>query len=155
MLSKTSSVKFQESAIICFNFAAVKEQPIILFDGVCNFCNSAVNFTLKRDKKKTILFCPLQTATGQKLLEQCKLPANDMRSFVFIENGEAYTRSTASLKVCRHLRRLWPFVYGLIIVPKFIRDSIYNWIAKNRYKWFGVKEQCMIPTPDIKARFLD
>jgi predicted DCC family thiol-disulfide oxidoreductase YuxK len=133
----------------------VKEQPVILFDGVCNFCNSAVNFVLKKDKKKTILFCPLQTATGQKLLQQYSLPVNEMQSFVFIENGQAYTRSTASLKVCRHLRGAWPLLYGLIIVPKFIRDGIYNWIAKNRYKWFGMRQECRIPTPDIKARFLN
>lgn len=133
----------------------MKEQPIILFDGVCNFCNSAVSFVLKRNEKKEILFCPLQTAAGQKLLEQYNLPVNDLESFIFIENGKAYTRSTAALKVCRHFRAIWPLLYGFIIVPKFIRDGIYNWIAANRYKWFGVRQECMIPTPDIKARFLN
>ena len=133
----------------------MKQQPIILFDGVCNFCNSAVNFTIKRDKKNAILFAPLQTAAGQALLQQYNLPADDMQSFIFIDNGKAYTRSTAALIVCRYLRRLWPLCYGFIIVPKFIRDGIYNWTAKNRYKWFGVREQCMIPTPEVKARFLN
>ena len=133
----------------------MKQQPIILFDGVCNFCNSAVNFVIKRDKKRVIFFTPLQTDAGQKLLLQYNLPVNDMQSFVFIDNGKAYTQSTASLKVCRYLRQLWPLCYGFIIVPKFIRDTIYNWIAKNRYKWFGVRQQCMIPTPDIKERFLN
>ena len=133
----------------------MKQQPIILFDGVCNFCNSAVNFVIKRDKKGVIFFTPLQTDAGQKLLLQYNLPVNDMQSFVFIDNGKAYTQSTASLKVCRYLRQLWPLCYGFIIVPKFIRDTIYNWIAKNRYKWFGVRQQCMIPTPDIKERFLN
>ncbi len=133
----------------------MKQQPIILFDGVCNFCNSAVNFTIKRDKKKIIFFAPLQTTAGQALLQQYNLPADEMQSFVFIDNGKAYTRSTAALKVCRYLRRLWPLCYVFIIVPGFIRDVIYNWIAKNRYKWFGVLDQCMIPSPEVKARFLN
>ncbi len=132
----------------------MNEQPVILFDGVCNFCNGAVNFTIRRNKKNDILFAPLQSEQGQALLKQYNLPFKEMESFVFIENGKAYQRSTAALKVCRHLNSLWPVCYGLIIVPKFIRDGIYNWIAKNRYKWFGQKDSCMIPTPEIKARFL-
>ena len=133
----------------------MNEQPVILFDGVCNFCNRAVNFTIKRDKKRTIRFSPLQSATGQQLLQSYNLPLNKMESFVFIEKGKAYKFSTAALRVCRHLNALWPLCYGFIIVPKFIRDGIYEWIARNRYKWFGVREQCMIPTPEIKARFLN
>ncbi len=133
----------------------MKEQPVILFDGVCNFCNSAVNFVIKRDKKKQILFSPLQTNTGKKLLEQYGLPENELQSFVFIENGKAYTRSTAVLKVCRHLRGLWPLCYGFMIVPKLIRNGIYNWFARHRYKWFGIQQACMIPTPEVKARFLN
>jgi predicted DCC family thiol-disulfide oxidoreductase YuxK len=129
-------------------------QPVILFDGVCNFCNGAVNFVLKRNKKANILFTPMQSKAGQRLLEQHHLPADDMKSFIFIENDFVYKQSTGAFKVCRHLRGLWPLCYGLIIVPKFIRDGIYNWIAKNRYKWFGKKESCMIPTPEVKARFL-
>lgn len=132
----------------------MNQEPIILFDGVCNFCNSAVSFTLKRNKKANIRFAPLQSEAGQKLLKQYNLPVSNMESFVFIENRKAYQRSSAALKVCRHLKGLWPMCYGLIIVPVFIRDGIYNWIARNRYKWFGVKQQCMIPTPDVKARFL-
>ncbi|MEO6254260.1 MAG: thiol-disulfide oxidoreductase DCC family protein [Ferruginibacter sp.] len=131
------------------------QQPIILFDGICNFCNSAVNFVIKKNAKANILFAPMQSAGGQKLLKQYNLPAGDMQSFVFIENGIAYKRSTAALRVCRHLKGLWPLCYGLIIVPRFIRDAIYNWIAKNRYKWFGVRQECMIPTPEVKARFLN
>jgi predicted DCC family thiol-disulfide oxidoreductase YuxK len=129
-------------------------QPVILFDGICNFCNSAVNFTLKRNTKADIFFTPIQSAAGQKLLAQHHLPADNMESFVFIENDKPYKQSTAALRVCRHLRGLWPLCFGFIIVPPFIRDGIYNWIAKNRYKWFGKKESCMIPTPEIKARFL-
>ncbi len=133
----------------------MNDHPVILFDGVCNFCNSAVNFTLKRNAKANIRFAPMQSEAGQKLLQQYNLPADDMQSFIFIEDGVVYKQSTAALKVCRHLRGLWPLCYGLIIVPKFIRDGIYNWIARNRYKWFGVQQACMIPTPEVSARFLN
>lgn len=133
----------------------MNDQPIILFDGICNFCNSAVNFTLKRNTKADILFAPMQSSSGQKILSQYHLPADRMESFVFIENKKPYKQSTAALKVCRHLNGLWPLCYGFIIIPKFIRDGIYNWVAKNRYKWFGVRQQCMIPTPEIKSRFLN
>ena len=132
----------------------MNDQPIILFDGVCNFCNNAVNFVIKRNAKANILFAPMQTEAGEKLLIHHNLPINDMQSFVFIDKGTAYKQSTAALKVCRYLRGLWPLCYGFIIVPKFIRDGIYNWVAKNRYKWFGIKESCMIPAPEVKKRFL-
>jgi predicted DCC family thiol-disulfide oxidoreductase YuxK len=132
----------------------MNDNPVILFDGVCNFCNSAVNFTLKRNTKANIRFAPMQSEAGQKLLQQYNLPPDDMQSFIFIEDGVAYKQSTAGLKVCKHLRGLWPLCYGFIIVPKFIRDGIYNWIAKNRYKWFGVQQACIIHTPEVRARFL-
>ena len=130
------------------------QQPIILFDGICNFCNSSVNFVIKRNKRTIIKFAALQTDIGQKLLQEYRLPAKVMRSFVFIENGQAYTRSTAALKVCRYLNWPWPLCYIFLIVPKLIRDGIYNWIARNRYKWFGVRKECMIPAPGVKDRFL-
>jgi predicted DCC family thiol-disulfide oxidoreductase YuxK len=137
------------------NFAIeMKEQPIILFDGVCNFCNSAINFVIKRDKKAIIHFAPLQSEKGLQLKRQYGLADDDMKSFVFIENEKMYIRSTAALRVCRYLGGLWPLCYGFIIIPKFLRDGLYNWVAKNRYKWFGERRECMIPTPDIKARFL-
>lgn len=129
--------------------------PLILFDGVCNFCNGAVQFVLKRDRKKRIRFAPLQSDVAKTLLKKYELPENEFSSFVFIENGKAYTRSTAALRVCRYLRLLWPVCYGAIIVPPFIRNGIYDWIARSRYKWFGVRTSCMIPTPEIRDRFLD
>lgn len=129
--------------------------PIILFDGVCNFCNSAVNFIIRRNKNANIFFAAMQSQAGQKILQQYGLPVNDMQSFVLIENEKAYKQSTAALRICRHLKGLWPLCYGFIIVPAFIRNAVYNWIAKNRYKWFGKRQQCMIPTPEVKARFLN
>ena len=95
------------------------KEPIILFDGVCNFCDSAVNFTIKRDKNKIFKFAPLQSKAGGTLIKQHGLPENDMRSFLLIENGKVYNKSTAALRVCRHLKNLWPLCYGFIIVPVF------------------------------------
>lgn len=132
----------------------MSQQPIILFDGVCNLCNGAVNFVIRRDKRSRLKFAALQSDAGQILLKQYNLPVNAYNSFVFIENGIAYLQSSAALKLCKYLKGLWPMMYGFIIVPQFIRDGIYKWIAKNRYNWFGKREQCMIPTPEIKLRFL-
>ncbi|MGC4100140.1 thiol-disulfide oxidoreductase DCC family protein [Ferruginibacter sp.] len=134
----------------------MKQQPLILFDGVCNFCNGAVNFVIKRDKKAQIQFAPIQSEKGRLYTRQYNLPFDDMnmKSFMFIEDGKVYSRSTAALRVCRYLSGLWPLCYGFIIVPRFIRDAVYNLVAKNRYKWFGVKDQCMIPSPDVRRRFL-
>jgi predicted DCC family thiol-disulfide oxidoreductase YuxK len=132
----------------------MKQQPVILFDGLCNFCNGAVNFVIKRDTKAVIQFAPLQSGKGRLFLRQFNLPPFDMKSFIFIEDGKMYMQSTAVLRVCRHLKGLWPLLYGFIIVPKFIRDGIYNWMAKNRYKWFGMREQCMIPSPEVRSRFI-
>jgi predicted DCC family thiol-disulfide oxidoreductase YuxK len=133
----------------------MNNQAIILFDGVCNFCNSAVNFVIKRDKNNLIQFSPLQTEIAHELLARHKLPTEDMKSFIFIEEGRSYTQSTAALKVCRYLTGLWPLLYSFIIIPRFIRDGIYKLIAKNRYKWFGQKTECMIPTPELLAKFLN
>ncbi len=130
-------------------------QPIILFDGVCNLCNRAVIFVIKRDKKNVIHFAPLQSDTAKALLANCNMQIEEMKTFVFIEKGEAYTQSTAALKVCRYLSGLWRLLYGFIIVPVFIRDGIYKWVAKNRYRWFGQKNECMIPTPELQAKFLN
>lgn len=131
------------------------QQPVILFDGVCNFCNSSVNFIIKRNREKDIRFAALQSEAGKRLLNEYRLPAGEMESIVFIENGNAYQRSSAALRICRRLSGAWPLCYGFILVPRFIRDAVYNWIAANRYKWFGVQEQCMIPTPEVRERFIN
>ena len=130
-------------------------QPIILFDGVCNFCNNAVNFVIKRDPKSVFKFATLQSSVAQEILKSHNLDNAEMNSFVLIENDKIYSKSTAALRVCRRLKGLWPLMYGFIIVPKLIRNGIYNWIAKNRYAWFGKKEVCMVPSPDVRARFLN
>jgi predicted DCC family thiol-disulfide oxidoreductase YuxK len=130
-------------------------KPVILFDGICNLCNSAVQFVIRHDPKKTFLFAPLQSNEGQKLSQQYQLQMTNWNSFVLIEEGKTYTCSTAALKVTRNLNGLWKLAYVFMIVPKFIRDGIYKWVSNNRYKWFGKRDACMIPTPELKARFLD
>ncbi len=131
------------------------DRPVILFDGVCNLCNGAVQFIIKHDKKKEFMFASLQSETGQKLLVQYNFPVDKLNSFILVNNGKAYTRSTGALKIVQKLNGFWPILYGFIIIPKIFRDSIYNLVAKNRYKWFGKKDACMIPTPELKARFLN
>lgn len=132
----------------------MKQQPVILFDGVCNFCNGAVNFVIKRDKTAQIQFAPLQSEKGRLFARQFGFNEEELKTFIFIEDNKFYTKSTAALKVCRHLGALWPLCYGLMIIPKFIRNVVYDLVAKNRYKWFGRRDTCMMPTPEVKARFI-
>ena len=132
----------------------MQEQPIILFDGICNFCDSAVNFLIRHDKKSRIRFAALQSQPGQHLLKQHNLSTTSFDTFVLLDKGKTYTRSTAALRVCRYLPGGWPLFYGFIIVPAFIRDVLYNLVAQNRYKWFGKKETCMIPDASVRQRFL-
>lgn len=131
------------------------QHSIILFDGVCNLCNGAVQFVIRRDNKNQFLFASLQSEEGKQILKEHNFPMNRMDSFFLVEGGKVYDRSTAALKVVKKLSGLWGLLYGFIILPKFIRDGVYNWIAKNRYQWFGRKDKCMIPTPELKAKFLN
>ena len=128
---------------------------IILFDGVCNLCNSSVQFILRRDHSQRFVFASLQSPAGQKLLQKFGLPQDQFNSFVLIENNKVFTRSSGALRVLLHLKKGWQLLYGLNIIPKPIRDKIYDWIARNRYKWFGRQEACWLPTPELKKRFLD
>ncbi len=127
---------------------------IILFDGVCNFCDSSVNFIIDRDKENIFKFAALQSEKGQEILDYFKLPKDDFDSFVFIEKDKVFKKSSAALKIANKLGGLWKILYPLIIIPKFIRDFFYNLIAKNRYKLFGKKDACRIPTPELKQKFL-
>jgi len=131
-----------------------KNKTILLFDGVCNFCNSTVNFVIRRDKKNRFLFAPLQSDTAKKLCENFKINPADLDTMILIDKGKLYTQSSAALRVNLYLGGLYPLLYGLIIIPPFIRNVIYNWIARNRYKWFGKRETCMIPDEKIKKKFI-
>ena len=129
------------------------EKAIVLFDGVCNLCSASVQFIIERDKHGYFKFASLQSETGQALLKKHNLPTNSFASVIMVENGTLYTHSTAALRIARHLDGAWKALYGLIVVPKFIRDRVYSFVADNRYRWFGKEESCWLPTPDLKARF--
>ncbi len=128
--------------------------PIVLFDGVCNFCNGTVNFLLRQDRQRRLRFAALQSEAGQELLKAHGMPTTEHGSFVLIEGTKAYTRSTAGLRLYRHLPWYWKWTQLFWIVPRPLRDAVYNWIARNRYKWFGKKDACMIPSPEMRERFL-
>jgi predicted DCC family thiol-disulfide oxidoreductase YuxK len=130
-------------------------KKIVLFDGVCNLCSGSVQFILKRDKKNQFLFGSLQGNYGQEMLRKYQLPANEFNSFMLIEGEKLYTKSSGALRMLKHLGGAWALLYVLIIVPKFIRDAVYNLVARNRYRWFGKKNECWLPRPEWKARFLD
>lgn len=132
----------------------VEQHPVILFDGVCNFCNSSVQFVIKRDPKQQFRFASLQSEFGQHVLAQHQLPQNDFNSFILLQEGNIYTKSTAALKVAKQLSGLWPMLYGFIIIPPFIRNAVYSFIAQNRYRWFGKREACMLPSPQQRNLFL-
>ncbi len=128
-------------------------ERIVLFDGVCNFCNGSVNFIIARDKAKLFRFAPLQSEMGKALRESYDI-GDDIDSVVLIEGDEAYTHSDAAIQISRGLGSPWSLAYGLVVVPDFIRDGAYELFAKYRYKMFGKKDVCMIPTPEIRERFL-
>ena len=129
--------------------------PLILFDGVCNLCAWAVRFIIKRDPRGTFRFTALQSELGQRLLAQHHIDPASTDSFVLIEDGAAYTESTAALRVARRLRGAWPLCFAAIILPRFVRDPVYRFIARQRYRWFGKQNSCLVPTAELRARFLD
>jgi predicted DCC family thiol-disulfide oxidoreductase YuxK len=133
----------------------VTNKPVILFDGVCNFCNAGVNFIIKQDKKNVFQFAALQSKAGQQLAEQYHLPKKNFDSFILIDKRKVYNRSAAGLKVYGKLSWYWKWTQIFWIIPRFITDAVYNLIAKNRYKWFGKKEHCIIPMAEMRSRFLD
>lgn len=132
----------------------ISTQKIVLFDGVCNLCNGAINFLIAHDPQGHFKMAALQSEIGSKLLEQYKIDPQYTDSIILIENNKAYVKSTAALQIVRKFNGAWPLLYGFIILPRFIRDAVYDFIAKNRYEWFGRKDSCMIPTPALKSRFL-
>lgn len=127
---------------------------IVLFDGVCNLCNGAVTFIIKRDSKNVFKFATLQEDPGQELIKKYGINILKTDSIILIENGKAYVKSTAALRIARSLNGVYPLLFGFMIVPNFMRNWVYDIIARNRYKWYGKRDSCMIPTPELKAKFL-
>ncbi|MDA1028033.1 MAG: thiol-disulfide oxidoreductase DCC family protein [Bacteroidetes bacterium] len=127
---------------------------VVLFDGVCNFCNSSVNFVIDRDKNQYFKFGALQSEEGKAVLLKIGDAEDYLDSVVLVEGDRVYRDSAAALRIARKLSGLWPLMYAFIIVPRPIRNAVYRFIANHRYAWFGKMESCRIPTPDIRSRFI-
>lgn len=133
---------------------STQKHPVLLFDGVCNLCNASVQWVLLRDHKAHFRFTALQSETGQALLKQHGLDQMHFNSVVLVTAERIFLRSDAPLEVARRLGGGWQLLYVFKWVPRFIRDSVYEWISRNRYRWFGKKEACMLPKPEWKGRFV-
>jgi predicted DCC family thiol-disulfide oxidoreductase YuxK len=132
----------------------LRDKKIILFDGVCNLCSAFFRFVYLYDYKAVFHFAWIQSEAAEKLLEILNLPTEDFTTIVYLEDGQPYFKSDAFLKIVKHLKFPWPLFRVGIIFPRFIRDWIYDLVARNRYKWFGKKDQCIIPEGDLQDRFL-
>jgi predicted DCC family thiol-disulfide oxidoreductase YuxK len=128
---------------------------LVLFDGVCNLCNSSVQLLLRIDKENRLTFGSFQSDTAQSLLKQHGINKELINSIVFIRQDKIYMESTAILQICHTIGGWWKIIYLLMLIPPFIRNGIYHIIARNRYRWFGKRESCMIPSPSLKSRFID
>jgi len=128
--------------------------PILLFDGICNLCNGLVRFIIKRDHNARMLFTPLQSQAGQSLMKKFKPDTDEIDTVIYISGEKYFLKSAAILHILKDLGRAWRLFYGLIIIPKFIRDFLYDLIARSRYRIFGKTDTCMIPPDNIKERFL-
>ena len=131
-----------------------KVKSIIFFDGVCNLCNTSIDFVIQRDKNDHFLVGALQESFSKQILSKFDVREGYLDSIVLVEDGEIYYKSTAALKIARNLSGLWPTFYVFILIPKFLRDPIYDWIGANRYRWFGKKNSCRIASPEENAKFL-
>ncbi|MCF4101606.1 DCC1-like thiol-disulfide oxidoreductase family protein [Gillisia sp. M10.2A] len=133
-----------------------KDKKIILFDGVCNLCNNAVNYVIEHDKGDTFVFASLQSEIGKHLMQERHIDPTSIDSIVMIDPGVAYyQKSTAALEIAKDLTGGYSWLKHFLFLPEVLRDGVYDVIAKNRYKWFGKKESCMIPSPELKSKFLD
>lgn len=130
------------------------EHPVLLFDGVCNLCDGFVQWLIRRDKARVFRYAPIQSEAGQSLFCQFDLPLDEISTVVLVEGNRIYTHADVSLRIGQLLGGWWKLTGLFYIVPPAIRNTIYNWVARNRYRWFGEKDQCMMPTPELKQLFL-
>ncbi|GAB4404299.1 MAG: thiol-disulfide oxidoreductase DCC family protein [Anaerolineales bacterium] len=128
--------------------------PILLFDGVCNLCNGVVDFILRYERAPVLRFAALQSQAGQAWLSEFGFAQTELNSVILIEAGRAYRESEAALRVCRYLKAPFPLALGLLRLPEGLRDPLYRALARNRYRWFGKRATCRLPTPEERARFL-
>ena len=134
--------------------AVAEDHPVLLFDGVCNLCNASIQFVIERDPEAQFRFAPLQSDAAQELLAAVGYEDPTLDSVVLVEDGEFYDRSDAAIRTARHLGLPYSLARPFGLVPARLRDVFYKFVAEHRYSWFGKREQCMMPTPDIEERFL-
>ena len=133
-----------------------KDKKIILFDGVCNLCNTSVLKVIKYDRNNVFIFAALQSVKGKEIIDYLAIDISKIDSIILFEPNVSYeVKSTAALKIMQEFKGIWSLTKVLMILPENFRNTVYDYIAKNRYKWFGKKETCMIPTPELKAKFLN
>lgn len=136
-------------------FGIPEGKKLVLFDGVCNLCNSFVNKIIKKDKSNRFVFAAISSETGKKVTDYLNIDTEKMESIILYEPGVSYDfKSTAALKIIKDFGGIYFLTQLGYVLPEFVRDGIYDVVAKNRYEWFGKKESCMIPTPDLKSKFL-
>lgn len=133
----------------------MQQDNIVVFDGLCNFCSKSVEFIIKQDKKAIFRFAAIQSRTGGELIRQFGMDPNDIKTFMLVKGGRAYIRSEAVLQIVKQFQAPWRFLLVLRLIPRPVRDWAYTLFANNRYRWFGKMEKCMVPSPDINARFMD
>lgn len=133
----------------------VKSKPLILFDGVCNLCNRSVQRVLKNEKNPVYLFASLQSEFGREKIKEFEGDPDQLDSIVLIQNGKVYYKSRAIFRIAAKLKFPYPLIYLFWPIPYFIRDWVYDWIASNRYKWYGKRDECWLPSADLKDRFVD
>ena len=132
----------------------VKQEPVLLFDGYCNFCSSTVQFVLRKERNHVLFFSSLQSDTGKALLAHYHIDPLKTDSLVLIDKDKAYVKSGAAIRLARYMKGAYPLLVAFLIVPPFIRNAVYDYIARHRYKWFGKSESCMVPDPAVRQRFL-
>lgn len=128
---------------------------VVLIDGVCHLCQGLVKFIIKRDPKAAFRFATLQGAAGRRMVSSAGMDPNRLDTVVLVERGAVYTESAAALRIARKLRFPWPVLYVFIAVPRPLRDAVYRYVARNRYRWFGRDEVCLLPTPDLRRRLVE
>ena len=143
------------------------DAPVLLFDGTCNFCDRSLSFVMDRERQPSLKFAALQSEAARALLERVTSAAEATRlrqgvsgdgdpdSVALVEDGRLFTHSSAALRIARHLRWPWRWLGAFVIVPRPVRDAFYRWFARHRYRWFGKTDACRVPTPELRARFLD
>lgn len=129
-------------------------ERVIVFDGVCNWCNAWVNFTIDHDPHGKFKLGMLQSENAQQMLRTLQLSPESFETFLLLEQTRVFTKSTAALRIVRHLSGFWPLLYLFIVVPRPLRDAVYDFVARHRYKWMGKTETCRVPTPSERARFV-